>query len=489
MRRKAGGVVIGAAAALAALVAWPAGALTPPPVGPPVVPPDPTPPASIGTLSATDGLLSFSGSVGNPTPLPLVSSPVPVVCVSPCKEFSFVNSATGNFLVSLKNKVTGPGGTFNANDGFDLYVYGPAGTLLGADNGIGADGQSLQITDPAPGKYTIVVTFTYADDPDAAYQGEVRSESGSTWTAPTPTCGVPVGSTTGCFYLPVMQAVPAYDLAVTGLPPVASTPLGFPLPVNLPTSNSCYLDESFGLDNPSPSGVENPTTRCLRFTSDVRNAGSGTLEVQIPWVTADGSGAPQSGFVPGECQAQQILTAVSGPPAARPAGDCEFHPEHAHFHYKNLISFTLYNHDATAPGGIGTPVGSALKESFCLSDDDYFGFASPGPNGPRQFVGQPGCNLPSDFSAPSGSGTRPSGAEVVEGISPGWGDVYTWDTPDQYIDITHVPAGTYDLVEETNPAGAILVAGPQQTCALTELQLTATTVTALATDPSVVCPA
>jgi hypothetical protein len=80
-------------------------------------------------------------------------------------------------------------------------------------------------------------------------------------------------------------------------------------------------------------------------------------------------------------------------------------------------------------------------------------------------------------------------ASVVEGISPGWGDVYTWDTPGQFIDITDLPPGTYDLVEKTNPDGALLVSGPAQTCALTVLALTTTSVRVLSTKSSVPCPA
>lgn len=464
--------------ALFAALEWPAGAAAPP-VGPPVVPPSATPPEQIGTLSDTTPLLGFSGAVDNPTPLPLVNSPIPAVCASPCKEFTFTARTAQSFLVAIKNTVA-PGGTFNANDGFDLYLYGPSGTLIDSGSGIGSNGQSLMESNPAPGVYTIVVTFTYAEDPNAAYAGEVRlitSSTSSTWAPPAPTCNITIGTTSGCFELPALNAVPAYDLAVTGLPPVASTPLGFPFPVSAPTSNSCYTDESLGLDNPSPSGIENPATRCLRFTSDVQDVGAGALEVELPWVTT-GSGAPQSGFLPGGCQAQQVITTISGTTVTKPAGPCEFHVEHGHFHYENLVSFTLYT---TSNGAIGQQIGNGLKESFCLGDDDYFGYGTSGHNGPRAFVGQPGCNLPSQ--------TGPSGAYVVEGISPGWGDVYTWDTPDQYINITGLAPGIYDLVEKTNPAGSLLVSGSsQQTCALTQLQLDATSVKSLSTQSNFTCP-
>jgi hypothetical protein len=98
-----------------------------------------------------------------------------------------------------------------------------------------------------------------------------------------------------------------------------------------------------------------------------------------------------------------------------------------------------------------------------------------------RYAGQPGCSLP--------SGASGAGVELEEGLTPGWDDVYTWDTPSQLIDITNVAPGRYALIEQTNPSNTILVAGPMQTCAVTELTLTADTVTATRSIPSAPCPA
>lgn len=439
-----------------------------PPAGSPVVPPSVDPPTPIGTLSDAVPLLTFQGTVTNPTPLPLVNVPVPVVCAAECQEFTFTAASSAPFLVSLRSTARGPDGQFNPNDGFVLYLYGPDGTLVAAGNGIGADGQAVAVPDPEQGTYTIVVTFIYAQDPDAAYDGEVRLMRGSTWQ-PAHCTAATVGDVTGCFELPILQALPAYDLAVSGLPPVASTPLGFPLPVIIGTPTSCYVDETFGLTQPSVDHLQNPVQRCLRFTTNVRNIGAGTLDVRLPWVTAAG----ESGFLPGQCRAEQLVVDAAGRSATRAAGPCEFHPAHAHFHYKDLVSYTLYH------AGPGARIGTSQKASFCLADDEYFGFGTAGPNGPRNYVGQPDCNLPAQDS---------SGFVVREGLTPGWGDVYTWDTPDQFVDITDLPPGTYDLVMKTNPTGAILVAGPAQTCALTRVALTADEVHAISTQASIPCP-
>ena len=442
---------------------------TTPPLGWPVTPAaqSKTP---IGTLAPQTPILHFSGQADNPTPLPLVNPAfISPVCAVECKEFQFAAATADPFIVAVhSDQSPTPTGSFNPNDGWDLYVYGPDNQLKQAANGIGADGQAVEITTPTPGVYTIVVTFTFAQDTNASYTGEVRLMKAPTWQ-PANCTRATIGGVTGCFNLPVLRALPAYDLAVGGLPPIASTPLGFPLPLIPGTPTSCYIDETLGLTNPTIPPQPTNITRCLRFTSDVQNVGAGAMEVRLPWVTSTGT----SGFLPGQCHAEQVVTTDGGAQAVRPSGDCLFHLAHAHFHYKDLISYTLYHH------GPGAKVGTSQKASFCLADDEYFGYATPGPNGQRDFVGQPGCNIPT----PVGNSLY-----VFEGITPGWGDVYTWDTPDQFIDISNTPPGTYDLVMKTNPNGSLLVAGPQQTCALTTLQLTADGVKVTGTNPSIACP-
>ncbi|HZT65924.1 MAG TPA: hypothetical protein VFA11_09050 [Acidimicrobiales bacterium] len=485
---------LGGCLALAGAVAVPVLADSSGPLGvpgPPVTPVPASAPTRLGSLSPAHPILNFNGAVTNPTPFPLVNNPSPEVCGAECQEYQFTvapAAARTPFLASLKNTVTGPGGTYNADDGFDLYVYDPAGHLVGSQNGIGSNGESVLVRPGGAGRYTIVVTFTFANDTNAAWVGEVRLLTPATWQPAPATCGT-VSGVTACFELPRLRALAPYDVVTSGVPPATSTPAGYPFPFSFPTSTSCYLDETVGLDNPSATAVEHPVTRCLRFTSDVQNTGAGPLTVGIPAAATGAKGQSQVGYLPGQCHAVQFVSTSRGRTVSRPAGDCQFHLEHGHFHYDALIGYSL--HAANPDGSIGRSVSVSSKESFCLADDDYFGYGTPGPNGPRENVGQPGCNAPQQVSAPTA--TPGSGTYVEEGITPGWGDVYTWDTPDQYIDITHVASGTYWIVEKTNPAGAILVSGPAQTCSATELRLTqgsqSASVTVLASRPAVACPA
>lgn len=483
-------IALAGATCLIGAFAGPALAGSPGIPGPPVAPATLSPPPDLGTLNGAHPVLRFKGALNNPTPLPLVSDPSPEVCAAECVEYQFTDAAPGRaFLASIKNTVTGPGGTFNADDGFDLYVYDPAGHLVDSENGIGANGQAALIDPATAGTYKIVVTVTYSYDTNAGWNGEIRLIPSSAWQPAAPTCGITVSGAKGCFELPALRALPAFDLTASGVPPVVSTPLGFPLPLNVDTPNSCYLDEQIGLDNPSAAGVEHPVSRCLRFTTDVQNVGAGDLSVGIPAAVTGPNGQPETGYDSSECHAVQFLTTSSGATITRPAGSCEFHLEHAHFHYGNLLGYTL--HSVGTDGSIGPAVSVSNKESFCLTGDDYFGYGTAGPNGPRVFVGQPDCNVPPQVTVPS---SKPgSGTYVQEGITPGWGDVYTWDTPDQFIDVTNVASGLYWIVEETNPAGVILVSGPAQTCSATELKLTRgaqdDTAQQLRTVASVPCPA
>jgi hypothetical protein len=255
--------------------------------------------------------------------------------------------------------------------------------------------------------------------------------------------------------------LPPTDVHVDGVPPVASTPLGFPFPVKAGTDNSCYLDET----------MMTGAMRCLRFTSDVGNVGSGPLTLRIPWAAADG---PSAAALPGQCKATQLVLLSDGTTRKHDAGGCEYHTVHAHFHYLNFVEFSLRKVDSH--GTTGAEVAESLKESFCLADDGYFGFGTAAPNGPRTYVGQPDCNVP---SMPT---TDAPDAWITMGLTPGWSDIYTWDTPDQYIDITNTPPGVYDIVARANPAHKLAVSGPATPCGATRIRLTDSSVKVLDAD-------
>ena len=445
MRRSRWAVLAAGVLAVAAVV--PAVAVAPIGTG------QPTPVADGQALSAAHPVLDFAGQMHNPTPLPTVSDPDPTVCAVNCQQGALRVDTTRPFLVSVHNA------NDSIDDGFDLYVFDPAGDEVASSSGIGSNGQAAAVTPTSAGTYVVAVTTTYAYDADAGYLGEARIMASPTWD--TATCTGP----RPCELLPALRVDPPADVHVDGVPPVASTPLGFPFPVDASTGNSCYLDETFATG----------AARCLRFTSEIDNVGGAPLTLQIPEVDASSG---KAAAVPGQCEAQQVIELSDGTTTARDAGPCEFHAAHGHFHYTDFVEFSL--NSVNADGTTGPQIATSLKESFCLADDGYFGFGTAGPNGPRTFVGQPDCNVP---SAPAPQAPE---ATITMGISPGWGDIYTWDTPDQYIDITNTPPGTYDIVSRANPTGtALALAGTARPCATTRIRLSDTSVTVV--DPNVPC--
>jgi hypothetical protein len=123
----------------------------------------------------------------------------------------------------------------------------------------------------------------------------------------------------------------------------------------------------------------------------------------------------------------------------------EFHPAHAHFHYKNFGQAFLYR---VRPDGSLDKVRESRKNGFCMIDveNTRFGGDSDG----RPYRGEaprtyyfPRCNAPTERDA--------AGTYMVNGISPGWADVYNWFLADQYIEITGLPDGLYVVETTANP--------------------------------------
>src|SRR5439155_25991957 len=175
-------------------------------------------------------ILTFTGTFENPTPLPGISDPDPTVCASGCQEWQLTVATSNPFLVSIKNS------NGSMNDGLNLYVDDPSGQQVGSSAGVGSNGQAAAVTHPVRGVYRIVVTETYQYDQEVTYLGEARIMAAPSWNVVH--CGKP------CRLLPQLDPSPPTAFHVDGIPPVASTPLGFPFPFDVPTGNSCYLDET-----------------------------------------------------------------------------------------------------------------------------------------------------------------------------------------------------------------------------------------------------
>ncbi len=70
------------------------------------------------------------------------------------------------------------------------------------------------------------------------------------------------------------------------------------------------------------------------------------------------------------------------------------------------------------------------------------------------------------------------------GVSVGWGDLYSYRLPDQYLDITGLPAGRYRLRALADPAAQFVELDKTNNVTWIDLELTRTTVRILGYGPS-----
>lgn len=163
---------------------------------------------------------------------------------------------------------------------------------------------------------------------------------------------------------------------------------------------------------------------CLRFTTGAANIGGVPLALASD--ERDGAAA--------------MVQALPG--GDHLAGVATYHPSHGHFHYARFVAFDLYAHDP-ATGLRGAAVGTAAKTGFCMVD---FGPVDAAPAAAPKTFWRDGC--------------APGQRHLAMGINPGWYDIYRWFLPEQYLDPTGLPDGTYELVVTLDPDGTLVDGNP-----------------------------
>jgi hypothetical protein len=167
--------------------------------------------------------------------------------------------------------------------------------------------------------------------------------------------------------------------------------------------------------------------RQLWFTSIIANAGIGPAEV-IPDQLLP--------CPPGQQHASQVLYHDSGGnrqyepktdlrTTTRRGGCMLDHPSHGHWHFDAMARYALTRR------GQRSPLVSSDKVSFCLRDNREAPSASP-------------IKVAKHYGD--------CGPDKVQGISPGWADVYDTDLPDQHLALpAGFPDGRYCLYNEADP--------------------------------------
>lgn len=133
---------------------------------------------------------------------------------------------------------------------------------------------------------------------------------------------------------------------------------------------------------------------------------------------------------------QQVMQRVfrsDGSSWDREAGVFRYHANHGHIHFEGWCQYRLRE---VLPGdGVGDVVAQGEKVSFCVLDLAVHDNSLPNYSPTPEFA---------------------SCGATVQGLSVGWYDIYTKELPDQWIDVTGVPEGTYWLESEVDPDNLIL---------------------------------
>lgn len=291
-----------------------------------------------------------------------------------------------------------------------LTVLGPDDQEVGHSYPL-AYAATVLVPEAAPGTYTVEFKALYGTGaPTLVFQLESRPRSDE-----------PRELLPNLVMMPPLDVhIPDEPVNVFGLGP-AGTP----------------VNEAIGLEGCDAWELAEQTARrCLRLTSSLGNLGDGLLEVRLTFEEGVRALAGAGQFV-------QRIHASDGSYRDVPVDGAVFHPTHAHFHYRDLAVFTLYTYDLET-GTRGDAVAKTGKSGFCFFD---MGHVLPGATGTQEpyFASEARCFLEPE-------------EDWVTGVSPGWFDRYWSGLSDQYVEVTGLDDGTYELVATANGGGTLVEA-------------------------------
>ena len=176
--------------------------------------------------------------------------------------------------------------------------------------------------------------------------------------------------------------------------------------------------------------------QCLRLTSGPINVGSGPFDIDSIFVgdLLEGKAAPNLANITNTVtgKMQQAVHYSDRSVQLRPAGEYSFHTTHGHFHTDQVLTYELLkvtarssvdsSHKAPAPSP-----ASAQQISSSVS-----GGGSPSV--------PPGTFGEGDSAA---GGTCSSPSDSALGLTVGWGDVYRWQRPGQFVEFGGSSDGLY----------------------------------------------
>ena len=328
--------------------------------------------------------------------------------IAPCPSFELLLPGGGHRLRVAYD-------TPSREDSFRLDLVAPDGTVTSA-TGSNVFNAEAFVEEPAAGTWTVRLV------PQGATRAFVRLRA-KLEAAPEerPAGRVPL--------LPNLRAVPPYELGFVA----PANPLNAAYPpdtVNPPLSAggaeplSCTADEMAPVELGGGGAHD-----CLRLTTGPINVGEGPFMKTFTFAS-DAAGGRLDGdgpYIRGD--ARQVMVNSDGSTDSRPSGKYSFHTTHAHFHDEGILTYELFR----VVGEGLVEAGKGTKSGFCPAD---------------QLMGEWRL-FRQDPSGFFGEGDTPTGScygaadDGLVALTRGWGDVYRWQRPGQYMEFSGNGDGYY----------------------------------------------
>lgn len=249
---------------------------------------------------------------------------------------------------------------------------------------------------------------------------------------------------------PEQSSLTAMDAATTASQAASDRAQDYPDPRPIPASARLLPN----LKSLPPEDVELRIAdgqRQLWFTSIIANAGYGPAEVAPDGLRPCPAGQQHASQVLYRDSARDARfdRAADQKTTLRTGGCMLDHAGHEHWHFDAMARYSL-----TRPGE-RTAVVESTKVSFCLRDN-------------RQTPSVSAVKVPKHYGD--------CGPKKVQGISPGWADVYDTDLPDQHLVLpASLPNGSYCLHNAADPLGKLLETDDTDNAAVIAVRITSNT--------------
>jgi hypothetical protein len=304
--------------------------------------------------------------------------------------------------------------TPSREDSFTIELLSAGGSVLHSASLSNQFDGELFVADPKAGEYRIRVVPKGATD--AFFRLRAKLES-----APAKEAGARE-------LLPNLKAVPPFEFGFAA----PANPLNGVYPpdtVNPPLSVAGHDLTSCAPDESAPPAVGGQgAIDCLRLTTGPLNVGEGPFVKKFFFDRDLASGAADVQTLRGP--SRQVIFHADGTKTERPSGTYSFHKTHAHFHDEGILTFEGFRVAGGAAGKELVPAGVGTKSGFCPADQLFGEW--------RKFAQAPTGEF-SEGDTVAGSCFSPT--DGTFSLSKGWGDIYRWQRPGQFVEWAGNPDG------------------------------------------------